>query len=132
MSVIQLEIKGIDKLQKIANKFPAVAQKHIDKTIVQAIGTIDIANKPLTPVRTGRLLHSFIPVFRPFEGVYGTKVPYASSVHDLYSAGTRYKFPSLNKTAIAGFLTIAVKNSEKFINQLFAKALKDITEDAVK
>ena len=60
MSVIQLEIKGIDKLQKIANKFPAVAQKHIDKTIVQAIGTIDIANKPLTPVRTGRLLHSFI------------------------------------------------------------------------
>lgn len=129
---VKLEIKNWDKITKMADKYPAISRKHIDKAIVRTIGEIDIQTKPLTPVKTGRLRNSFIPIFRPFEGVYGTNVPYASDVHNLYSAGKSYKNPSLNKSAVAGFLVVGVDKAKPEANNAFKEALVNITKDLAK
>jgi len=129
---IKIEIKNLDKLTKLADKFPAISQKHIDKAIVRSIGEIDINTKPLTPVKTGRLRNSMIPIFSPFKGVYGSPVKYAERVHNLHPAGSPYLNPSLNKTAVAGFLSIGVKRSLDKINETMAIALNDIVVELAK
>ena len=129
---VKIEIKNLDKLVKMADRYPAISQKYIDQAIVRSIGEIDIKTKPITPVKTGRLRNSMIPVFTPFKGVFGAHVSYAPRVHNLYSAGTPYKFPSLNKNAVAGFLTIGVKESEAKINQAMSDALEQIVAEMVK
>ena len=132
MSSIKIEIKNLDKITKLASKFPKVSQKYIDEAIVRSIGEIDINTKPLTPVKTGRLRNSMIPVFRPFRGSYGSPVKYASRVHNLYPAGSPYKNPSLNKNAMAGFLRVGVDRAEKLIGQVFASALEKIVIELAK
>jgi hypothetical protein len=129
MSAIEVKIKGLEKLTKLAEKYPKVSQKHIDQAIVRSIGEIDIATKPLTPVKTARLRNSMVPIFRPFKGVYGSALDYASSVHDLYKPGTPYKNPSLNKRAVAGFLAVGVKRSMDKINKEMASALERIVAE---
>jgi len=129
---ITVHINGLEKLQSLANRFPKVSQLYIDQAIVRSIGEIDIQTKPNTPVKTGRLRNSFIPIFRPFSGKYGTRVPYAQRVHDLYPAGSPYKRPSLNKNAIAGFLTVGVRDAEPKINQVFEYALDQIVKALAK
>lgn len=132
MSQVKIEIKNLDKITSLAKKYPAVAQKHIDQAIVRSIGEIDIQTKPLTPVKSARLRNSMIPIFRPFKGIYGTNVNYASRVHNLYSAGTPYRHPSLNKNAIAGFLTVGVRRAITTVNEAFATALDKIVVDLAK
>lgn len=129
---VTIEIKNLDKIAKMADRFPQISQRHIDKAIVRSIGEIDIQTKPFTPVKTGRLRSSMLPQFSPFQGIYGSKVSYALKVHDKYSAGTPYPHPSLNKRAIAGFLTIGAQKSEKVINKEFQEALDAIAEDLVR
>ena len=129
---VKIEIKNLDKITKMADKYPAIAQRHIDKAIVRSIGEIDIQTKPFTPVKTGRLRSSMLPHFSPFQGVYGSKLPYALEVHDRYSPGTPYRHPSLNKKAIAGFLFEGARKSERVINKEFQEALDNIAEDLVK
>ena len=129
---VTLEIKNLDKILKLGDRFPAISRKYIDKAIVRALGEVDRETKPLTPVKTGRLRNSFIPVFRPFEGVYGTNVPYALEVHNLYEAGQRYKNPSLNKNAVAGFLVVGVRRAGAEANKAFKEALVNITKEIAK
>ena len=126
---ITIKIDNLDIVRSMANRYPAISQRHIDDAIVRSIGEIDVQTKPLTPVKTGRLRSSLLPRFAPFQGIFGTKVPYAVSVHDLHAPGTRYRRPSLNKKAIAGFLTVGVKRSGRVINTAFQKALDNIAED---
>ena len=129
---IVIEIKNLDKLTKLASKFPSVAQKHIDKTIIRSIGEIQINTLPITPIKTGRLIADLrVPHFSPFRGAFGSKLPYAATVHDKYSAGTPYPHPSLNKQAIAGFMVVGIKKSESLINKEFKKALEDIVKDLI-
>ena len=129
MPTIKVEIKNLEKLTSLASKFPKVSQKYIDEAIVRSIGEIDIQTKPITPVKTARLRNSMIPIFRPFKGIYGSPVKYASSVHDLYSVGTPYKNPSLNKNAVAGFLAVGVRRAEKEIQNAMAIALDKIVRE---
>lgn len=132
MSQIGIKINGLDKLTSVARRYPAIAQKHLDRAIVRSIGQIDRETKPLTPVKTGRLRNSMVPIFTPFRGVYGSPVKYASDVHDLYPVGENYKNPSLNKNAVAGFLAVGVKQAGGRINEAFAEALKAIVNDLAK
>ncbi len=126
MSQVTIQIKNLDKLQAIANKFPELARLHVDDAIVRSIGEIARETQPLTPVDTARLKNSFQPKFSPFEGRYGTNVVYASSVNSLYSPGTPYKNPSKNKSAVAGFLEIGSQRAQNAIQQAFDTALQKI------
>lgn len=127
-----IEVRGLEKLTRMASRFPRISRKHVDKAIVRSIGEIDRATKPLTPVKSARLRNSLTPVFRPFRGVYGTNVPYAADVHDLYSPGTPYQKPSKNKKAVAGFLTVGVKRSRMVTDDAFKVALDNIVIDLAK
>ena len=131
---VKIEIKNLDKIAKMADKYPAISQRHIDKAIVRSIGEIDIQTKPFTPVKTGRLRSSMLPKFSPFQGIYGSKLPYAITVHDKYGEGVvkPYRHPSLNKKAISSFLFEGARKSEKVINKEFQEALDNIAEDLVK
>lgn len=126
--MIKLQITNLDKLQAFADKFPATAQKYVDSAIVQAIGELQRQSQPLIPVDTARLKNSFIPAFSPFVGIFGTAVNYATSVHDLYSAGTPYKNPSKNKNAVAGFLEIGAKRANPKIESIFNNALQKLVD----
>lgn len=133
MTQVVVEVRGLDKLQKMADKFPAITQKHIDKAIVRSIGEIEIKTKPITPVKTGVLRNSMIPVFKPFVGTFGARnVAYASKVHDMHPVGTPYFNPSKNKTAVAGFLAVGAKQAEATINEAFATAINDIVRELAK
>jgi hypothetical protein len=130
MAAIVVEIKNFDKILKLASKFPGVSQKHIDKAIVKSIGELQAKTLPLTPVKSGRLIADLrVPHFSPFQGAFGSKLPYAATVHDLYSPGTGYRRPSLNKEAVAGFMIVGVKQSQKVIDNAFAKALEDLVQE---
>ncbi len=126
--MITLKINNLDKLQNVANLFPATAQKFIDEAIVKSIGEIARDTQPMIPVDTARLKNSFIPKFSPFKGTFGTNVVYANSVHDLYSAGTPYKHPSKNINAVAGFLALGTQKAQSTIQSYFDEALNKIVK----
>ena len=131
---LSIEVRGLEKLTKMASRFPDVSQKHVDKAIVRSIGEIDRKTKPITPVKSARLRNSLRPVFRPFRGVYGTNVPYAADVHDLDppGIGNPYENPSKNKQAVAGFLTVGVKRARMVTDEAFKNALDQIVIDLAK
>lgn len=114
----------------MASKAPSIVQKAVDKAITRSMGEIDINLMPITPVKSAFLrgeLH--MPHFAPFQGRIGSNLPYALRVHDLKAPGVPYRNPSLNKNAVAGFLTVAVNQSESKIQDAFNRALEDITND---
>ena len=136
MKSINIEIRNLEKLTSLANKFPKVAQKHIDKAIVDSISEVHIEVQPITPVKTARLKNSMVPIFSPFKGSLGTKVEYARRVHDMYSVGSPYKHrnptATTNMNAVAGFMVVAVQRAKNVINNAFAKALNDIVVELAK
>ena len=123
---IKVEIRNLEKLTSLASRYPKISQKYIDEAIVRSIGTIARETKPNVPVKTGRLVNSMVPIFRPFKGVLPFPVKYANRVHNMYPAGTPYKRPSLNKSAKAGFLTLGVSASDGAIQDAFDSALDKI------
>lgn len=133
MSRVAVQIKGLEKLTTLASRFPAISQKFIDEAIVRSIGEIQRQALPLTPVKTSRLISDLrVPHFAPFEGAVGSNLPYAADVHDRYPAGQKYKRPSLNKNAVAGFLSVGVKQAKTTIDDAFSSALNKITEALAK
>jgi len=127
---VQIRIDNLNKITDIADKYPAIAQRHIDFAIVRSLAEIQTRAQPLTPVKTRRLWSDIqIPHLSPFQGWIGSNLPYATVVHDRYSPGVRYKNPSLNKAAVAGFLTVATKGSNSLINDVFKKALDEIVKE---
>lgn len=127
---VQIKIQNLDKISKIASKYPQVAQKHIDFAIVRSLAEIQTRAQPITPVKTRRLWGDIqIPHLSAFQGWIGSNLPYAAEVHDRYSPGVRFKNPSLNKSAVAGFLTVATKGADNLINDVFKKALELIVKD---
>jgi hypothetical protein len=129
--MITLTVNGLAQFQRMAEKSPALAQKYADSAIAKSIGEIDRNSAPITPVDTHRLRDSIQQgnKFSPFKGSIGTSLPYAVRVHDMYSPGTPYRNPSKNKSAVAGFLTVAVGASEGTINSLFAEALEGFVKE---
>ncbi len=128
---ITIEPKSLAKLTKIAERYPAISQKHIDDAIVRSIGEVDRNMAPLTPVDTARLrndIHGGVR-FSPFRGRIGTDLPYARKVHDLHAPGIPYKNPAKNKNAVAGFMLVAADSAESLIQKTFENVLGKIVEE---
>lgn len=127
---VSIEIKGLEKLTKMAERFPVVAEKHINTAITKGLGAIYAKMAPISPVDTSRLREDFhTPHVTRFQGYIGTDLPYARRVHDMYPAGTPYKNPSKNKNAVAGFLQVGADRATPQVNQLFSEALNNITKE---
>ena len=124
--MIEVDITNLDFFTRMADKFPAIARSFADKAILQTITEIARNTQPLVPVDTANLKNSFIPMFQPFVGYYGTTVKYANAVSSLYSAGTPYKNPSKNKNAVAGFLQVGVGLSKSKIDAIWANVCDDL------
>ncbi len=128
---ITLTPDSMNRLIRLAEKSPAIAQKHIDAAIVRSIGEVDRQVQPLVPVDTARLrndLHGGIR-FSPFRGRIGSDLPYARRVHDLHAPGTPYFHPAKNKNAVAGFLHVAADGSRATIERAFEQAVENIVTD---
>jgi hypothetical protein len=130
---VNIQIKNIEKISQLASKFPAIAERHIDNAITRSLAEVQRQAQPITPVKTRRLWGDLqIPHLSPFQGWIDSNLPYAVTVHNLYASGTKYHNPSLNKSAVAGFLTIAVDKGKGVINDLFKTALNLIVVDLAK
>jgi len=124
---VKIVIKNLDVLTKMADKFPAISEKHINNAIMRSLAEVQRQAQPITPVKTRRLWGDLqIPHLSPFQGWIGSNLPYAGFVHNKWDAGIRYRNPSLNKSAVAGFLTVAVERGKNVINDIFKRALDEI------
>lgn len=129
---VSIKIENLDKLQALAEKYPAVVEKYIGMFITKSLALVYGNMAQITPVNTARLREDLhIPHVKRFEGYMGTKLPYAGRVHNMYEAGTPYRKPAKNTNAVAGFLTLAAKQSKQgidlFCNQAIGDTLKEIS-----
>lgn len=134
MAVIRIQIKGINRLRRQFEKHPNIVGKHISLAINRTVDSIIGKTRPITPVKTGRLVGSFTTdsiraSSNRLVGAVRSLVPYAASVHDLHRPGTRYFNPSKNKGALAGFLIVGVNKAEREIERHFADAGNNIVKE---
>lgn len=148
---VELEIKGLDKLMKIADKYPSVAQKHIGNAIQTTFKVLSgvIDSKAPRGV-TGDLRNAWVKEYKPFFGRMSSGVKYASAVE--FGTAPHYVSPKvlapwaekkgLNPYAVSKsiqrkgtkahpFFQESVDYAEGGINRLFADALINITKDIV-
>lgn len=149
---VQIEIKGLNKLVAIADKYPSVAEKHINKAISRSLARILGAEKREAPFGvSGQLRDRWDLKVGRFQGSLRSGVSYSMAVHD----GTRPHFVSvesirawankkgLNPYAVAKsigkkgtranpFFKRAVDSVEDSVNKEFDEALVNITKDIVK
>jgi hypothetical protein len=152
--MIKLEIKGLDKLQELADKYPAISEKHINKAITRSLIRIQDKAKRTAPFGTsGQLRQNWILQVGRFEGRLGSGAkaggyPYGTSVEE----GTKPHYVSpreielwarrkgLNPYAVARsiakkgtkanpFFQEATKDAEKEVNEEFDKAIDAIMEE---
>lgn len=154
MADISIEIKGLEKLTKLAERFPVVAEKHINTAINRSLVRIFGAEKQQAPFGvTGSLRDRWALQVGRFTGFLRSQMPYAVDVHE----GSPLKsFPSaqalapwaakkgLNPYAVAKairkrghlnanpFFQRAVDSVEDDVNKEFATALNNITEEVAK
>ena len=129
---VTIQINGLDKLQDLVFKYPLALEKQVNIFITKSLATVYGNMAQITPVDTARLREDLhVPHVSPFQGYMGSKLSYAAKVHNLYSEGTMYKNPSKNKNAVAGFLSLAAKQSqpaiEGFCSEAIAGTLKEIS-----
>lgn len=148
---VQIEIRGLEKLVKIAEKYPAVAEKHINFAISRSLARILGAEKREAPFGvSGQLRDRWDLRTKRFEGSLRSGVSYAMAVHE----GSRPHYVSpealrpwamkkgLNPFAVSKsiskkgtkanpFFQRALDNVEDDINKEFKEALINITKDIV-
>lgn len=135
MSAIEIKITNLSSLVDLANKYPAIAEKYINKAISRSLVRIWGEEKKQAPFGvTGNLRDNWTTTFGRFTGTLKSNAPYAVDVHD----GTKphYVSPSslkawaeargLNPFAVSK--SIARKGTKA--NPFFQRAV-DKTEDAV-
>lgn len=133
MARITVKIKGLNKLRRAFEKHPAIVGQHVSIAINRTIESIRAKTAPLTPVDSGRLVGSFARDSRRASptrliGAVASNVPYAGFVHDVHPPGRRYKNPTRNKSAVAGFLVIGTRNARGDIDRHFQDAGNNITK----
>ena|SRR3989304_3626310 len=125
MATVQVQFKGLEKLQNIAKKYPAIAERHVRKAIHVAL--IDVWNeeKQEAPVRTGHLRARWDTIVgRKGDKLIGTlrsNTSYAIFVHE----GTRYQRAN-------PFLIRSAKNAKERVNKDFEEAIGDILNEVAK
>lgn len=80
---VELESKSLVKLQKLADKFPALSEKHVGKAIRRSLVRVFGAEKREAPVGvSGQLRDRWSIVTGRFEGALKSEVSYGVAVHD--------------------------------------------------
>lgn len=147
--MIKIEINNLDKLLKMAEKYPAKAEKHVDKAIKRSLVRVLGEEKKEAPFGvSGNLRDNWLTRFGRFNGSLTSNSPYAVAVHE--GTTPHYVSPSalmawakkkgLNPFAVSKsiakkgtkanpFFQRAVDNSEESINKDFDKALDDLVKD---
>jgi len=141
--MIAIEIKGLDKLKKLADDFPAISEKHINRGIARALIRIQDAAKRGAPFGTsGNLRQNWILQMGRFKGSlasgakangypYGTSVEYGTRPHSInVSSNEPFKLwaqrKGLNPYAVAN----SIKKKGTKANPFFQRAV-DEQEEAV-
>lgn len=148
---VELEIKGLDKVIKIADTYPAVAEKHINRAIKTSINLIAgvVATKAPRGV-TGDLRNAWKKEFSRFFGRISSGVEYSMAVE--YGTAPHYVSPKqlapwaqkkgLNPYAVSKSIQKKGTKANPFfqetadyasdgIDRVFAQALVDITKEIV-
>jgi len=118
---MKLEIKGFDKLIKLGNLFPSVAEKHINTAISRSLVRILGKEKQEAPVRTGNLRDNWSINMGRFKGILKSNAKYSSAVE----YGT--KFQRSNP-----FFKRSLNNAESGIEKEIAKAINDTIKQIIK
>lgn len=146
----ELQIKGIEKLTKLASKYPAISEKFVNTAISRSLVRVFGEEKREAPFGvTAALRDNWRVDVGRFEGRLTSNTPYAKTVHD---GGIPNPFPSgetlkpwalkkgLNPWAVAKairkrghiianpFLDRAAKNADAGINSEFTDAISKIVE----
>jgi len=134
MPDVTVKIKGLEEIKRRINRFPEISGKHVAQAINLSVRAIEAKTILVAPVATGTLVGRFpldreIASASSLRGVVATRVPYAAEVHDLYPPGTRYKRPTKNLIAVAGFLEVGKDAAQNQVDRFFAAALRSITKD---
>ena len=150
--MITLEIQNLNYFRDLADKFPAIARKYADQAISDSLFAIDREQKPLIPVSTSHLKNSFKASFSPFQGVFGSNLPYAYDVE--YGTGPHQvemtdefinwcKKKGLNPRVIARsiakkgtkanpFMEKGISMAKSKIDEYWKNALADLTAEISK
>lgn len=145
---IGIEVKNLGRLQKIADRYPAIAQRHIGKAIARSLARVLGEEKRQAPFGvTGNLRDNWSITTPPFEGTLKSNAPYASAVNFGQAPNP---FPTaeqlrvwatkkgLNPYAVAKairkrghlianpFFNRAIDDAEKGVQQDFDEAMKNI------
>lgn len=147
--MITLTVKGLNKLQKIANQFPAVTEKYVNLAISRSLVRVLGAEKTEAPFGISGLLRDNWAVSTGrFEGSLKSNTPYAVFVHE----GTAPHMPPIdaitpwaNKYGISPwalaksiakkgtkanpFLKRAVDSSESGIESEFESAMQSTLDE---
>lgn len=150
--MIEIKINGLNKLTKIAQQYPAVSEKYINKAISLSLLRILGEEKQQAPFGVSGLLRdNWQTSFGRFEGSIKSLSPYAAFVHE----GTAPHMPPVaaltpwaNKKGISPwalamsikkkgtkanpFLKRSVDNVESAIEQEFATALQSTLEEVAR
>lgn len=149
--MVQIEIKGLNKLIKLGNKFPATAEKHINLAISRSLVRILGEEKQEAPVFTGNLRDNWKLHVGRFTGYLRSNAPYANAIE----YGSRPHFVSaqtlkpwalkkgLNPWAVSRsiakkgtkpnpFFKRSISNSEKGVNIEFKNAIDNTLKELVK
>lgn len=129
---MELEIKGLNKLINLAEKYPKVSEKHINRAIARALTRIWGKEKQEAPVDTGNLRDNWQLNVSRFSGFLRSNAPYALGIE----FGTRPHWVSIDKIAPwakkRGLNPWAVRNSiakkGTKANPFFQRSIKDASE----
>lgn len=137
MTQVSIRIEGIEKLRKLAEKSPAIVEKHVNQAINRSLLRILRREKQVAPFGvSGQLRDRWSIILSRFAGILTSGVDYSVAVHE----GTRPHFVSpeslkqwaakkgLNPYAVSK--SIAKKGTKA--NPFFKGAVEDTSKDVNK
>lgn len=132
--MIQVKINGLNKLTKIAQQYPAVSEKYINKAISLSLLRILGAEKVEAPFGVSGLLRdNWQTSFGRFEGSIKALAPYAAYVHE----GTAPHMPPVdqitpwaNKKGISPWaIAMSIKKKGTKANPFLKRAVDKVQHD---
>lgn len=121
MSDIGLQIKGLDKFQKVMGKSPIITAKAFSDAIKESLIDIQSKTRPITPIDTGRLRTSIgarnadgIFKVKGLVGSIGSDVEYAWPVHEKHRTKSKFLLKGTKKA-----VRDIKKNFERAIETIF-------------
>jgi len=123
---VEIEIKGLKELIKMAEKYPSVSLKHINSAITYSLSAIYRDARQESPVKTGQLKSTWqINKAKNFEGSLRNL---AQSKKGAYYA-TFVEFGTSRGIKPQRFLQGAVDSNESLVDKAFSRALDNILKE---